>query len=111
MVPARAGVSKERVYLTELSKYLMHNPTVVKKFAKRQGLTRKVGLGTAYGGVEYVSPYGAQRIIAYIRALQGDAYLHGKQFHEFNQHERERATRAGGRSPRKLLPPADVAKV
>lgn len=78
MVPARAGVTKERIWLAELGTYLGYSRPALKRFAKRHGLLRKAS-GHAVTRVWYVSPYGAQRIIAYIRAIQGDAYLHGKQ--------------------------------
>jgi len=87
VVPERTGVSKERIWLRELCKYLHHSPVTVKRFAKRHGLLRRAS-GHALGKAWYVSPYGAQRIIAYIRAMQGDAYLQGREFHD----ERERKT-------------------
>lgn len=88
MVPARAGVTKERIWVAELGLYLGHDRRVLRKFAKRQGLLRRAtghGLDKAW----YVSAYGAQRIIAYIRALQGAAYMHGKQPLEQLAHRRE----------------------
>jgi hypothetical protein len=78
VVPARAGVTKERVWLSELARYLRQRTQVLRRFAKRQGLLKKAH-GHTISDLYYVSPYGAQRIIAYIRAIQGDAYLHGKQ--------------------------------
>lgn len=77
--------SNERIYLKELTRYLHHDSHAVKKFAQEAGFVRKASLGTGTGPVEYVSPYAAMRIIAYIRAIQGEYYLRGKQFHEFNE--------------------------
>jgi hypothetical protein len=88
VVPARTGVTKERIWLAELGRYLRHSPSVIRKFAKREGLLKKAH-GHTISNLYYVSPYGAQRIIAYIRALQGDAYLHGHQHHEKAQKRRE----------------------
>jgi hypothetical protein len=88
VVPQRAVVTKERIWLAELGAYLGYSRPALKKFAKRQGLLRKAS-GHAVTRVWYVSPYGAQRIIAYIRAIQGDAYLHGKQPLEHLERRRE----------------------
>lgn len=105
VVPARTGVTKERVWLSELGTYLGHNRSALKKFAKRQGLLRRAS-GHAVTKAWYVSPYGAQRIIAYIRAIQGDAYLHGHQHHE--KAERRKELEAAARL-RKQLPIAPEA--
>jgi hypothetical protein len=97
VVPTRSEVSsaalKERVFLKDLAKYLHHRIGVLRKFGKKEGLIRRAGLGTAHDPAEYVSAYGAMRIIAYVRAIQGDNYLHGRQFHEQNEHESEQHLR------------------
>lgn len=94
MVPARPGVTKERVWLAELGRYLGCDRAALRRFAKRQGLLKRAS-GHAVTRVYYVTPYGAQRLIAYIRAIQGDAYLHGKQPLEdmVRRSEREAAAR------------------
>jgi len=89
VVPARVGVSKERIYITELTQYLHHSAAMVRKLAKRWGLMRRVSIGACRDPAEYVSPYGAQRIIAHIRAIQGDAYLQGREFHAHNERQVE----------------------
>jgi hypothetical protein len=89
VVPMPTTRSKERIYLTELTQFLQHNPSALKKFAKREGLLRKASLGHR-GSVEYVSPYGAMRLIAYARAIQGENYLRGQQFHEFREKDKLR---------------------
>lgn len=107
VVPARTGVSKERIYLKDLSRYLHHNPAVVRKFAWKWDLVRLVYCGQGPRPAEYVSPYGAQRIIAYIRAIQGDAYLHGRNFHEWAEKHagKQRSWRLGAAAPKSLAIP------
>lgn len=75
--------------MVELCQYLQHNPSALKKFAKREGLLKRASLGH-YGSVEYVSPYGAMRIIAYARATQGENYLRGQMFHELREKDKLR---------------------
>ena len=93
VVPTRSEVSsaalKERVFLADLARYLHHRIGVLRKFGKKEGLIRRAGRGGAHPPAEYVSVYGAMRIIAYVRAIQGENYLHGRQFHEQNEHESE----------------------
>lgn len=71
----------ERIYLIELAQFL-HVPTIrVRKWARRQELIRKQGMGGAVRSIEYVTQRGAMRIIAHFRAIQGEEYLKGKDFH------------------------------
>jgi len=97
VVPTRSEVSsaalKERVFLADLARYLHHRIGVLRKFGKKEGLIRRASRGTAHDPAEYVSAYGAMRIIAYVRAIQGENYLHGRQFHEQNEHESEQHLR------------------
>lgn len=86
MVPENRGATGERIWTTELAKYLHCDPVTLKRFARQHGLLRSARTNAARH--EWVTPYAAQRIIAYIRAMQGDAYMQGRQFHE----RRERAT-------------------
>jgi hypothetical protein len=83
LLPGRSGHTQERVYVKELERYLDDQVRACYRFAKRQGLLKWVSWGTSgAGGLWYVTPYGAQRVIAYIRARQGAVYLEGKDFHE-----------------------------
>lgn len=92
MVPARSGATKERVYLTELAAFLEHSYPALRRFAKSHGLLKEARLGACRKGVSYVTPYGAQRLIAYARAIQGDWHLKGRDFH--GVHERDRLAHA-----------------
>lgn len=91
VVPDPGDRTTERVFLTELARYLHHRSSYLKAFAKQHGFLRSSP--TQCGRAYWVRPYGAMRIIAYIRALQGDAYLQGKQFHEERAKWAEQAKR------------------
>jgi hypothetical protein len=84
VVPEPGARSTERVFVVELAHYLHHRVGVVRRFAKRNGLLRSQRLANRRL-VHWVSPYGAMRIIAYVRAIQGDSYLQGRQFHELRE--------------------------
>lgn len=86
VVPPRSPLRKERIYLGDLAKYLHHNPGTLIRVAKRQGWLRKTGGSCILGNVRYVSEYAAQRLIAYIRALQGAMYHQGCNFHEHREY-------------------------
>lgn len=71
------------VYLVELAQYLHHGCHLVRRWAKKQGLVRYRHRQTPVREPrEYLTARGAMRVIAYFRALQGEQYLHGKDFHE-----------------------------
>lgn len=86
-MPEDRKPSKERIWLKELAQYLHHSSKTIQAFAKKHGWLRKARGIMRYE--PYVSPYAAQRIIAYIRAVQGDEYLQGRQFHEVRAREAE----------------------
>jgi hypothetical protein len=89
------GPSELRIYVTELAQYLHHRGSLIKKFAKRANLLK------GCRDLPYVTVHGAQRIIAYIRAIQGAEYMRGRQFHEWN--EREQQLMARKRAAKKAL--------
>lgn len=94
VVPARSVATEERIYLKELAKFLHHRSGVLRQFAKKRALLHTVSLGSSKGAAEYLTPYGAMRVIAYIRALQGAEYQRGKDFHRIReQWAQERARR------------------
>lgn len=100
MVPARSGTTKERVYLTELAAFLGHSVVALRRFAKSNGLLKRVSIGACRSPLSYVTPYGAQRLIAYARAIQGDWHLKGRDFH--GVHERDRVAHAKRLAERRL---------
>ena len=81
VVAPRSGEPKERVFVVELAQYLNHRAVVIRKFARQRGLLHRVSIGACREAIHWLTPYGAARVIAYIRALQGDKYLQGKDYH------------------------------
>lgn len=99
VVPARSVPTEERIYLKELAKFLHHRTGVLRQFAKKRALLHKVSLGISKEPAEYLTPYGAMRVIAYIRALQGAEYLSGRDFHGLReQWAKEKAQRMARRA-------------
>lgn len=92
VVSERPVPSKERIWVTELAQYLGASSAIVKRFAKKRGLLHR-GSAHSAGKLYYVSVYGAQRVIAYVRALQGDEYLNGRDYHRIRQQWREQQAR------------------
>lgn len=84
---AYQGPTEMRIYVMDLAGYLNHRGTAIKRFAKRAAL-----LKGPQGG-EYVTVHGAQRIIAYIRAIQGAEYMAGNRYHERRAVEAARLAR------------------
>ena len=94
LLPGRSGHTQERVYVKDLERYLDDQVRACYRFAKRQGLLKWVSWGTSgAGGLWYVTPYGAQRVIAHIRARQGEVCLQGKGYHEEKERVREQRRR------------------
>lgn len=84
VVGARAGVTKERIWINDLARYLSQSHSALRRFARKRGLMREMYVYRTGAREAYVSVYGAQRMIAYFRALQGDWYLNGQDFHAFH---------------------------
>lgn len=100
--------SDERIFILDLAQFLHHRAGVLRRFARKHGYLRKVGLGIGRDGVHYVSVYAAMRIIAYIRAIQGEQYLNGKNFHEERQKRLEYGRKRSAlqsRGPQQMLHP------
>lgn len=77
VVPPRSGATNERVYILDLAQFLRIQSGQIVRLAKRWGFYRYKYYRPQLGPVAWVSPYGAMRIIAYIRACQGEMYLQG----------------------------------
>jgi hypothetical protein len=75
------GDQRKKVFIKELAQYLGHPRRHVTKFARRQGLLHYASIGVGLAAVPYVTEYGAQRVIAYCRVIQGGVYVQGKDFH------------------------------
>jgi len=108
VVAPRSGEPKERIYVVELAKYLNHRALVIRKFARQRGLLHKTSRGSGWDPIEWLTPYGASRAIAYIRALQGDKYLQGRDYH--GDVTRQRANDARGRAKQKAAQTFSLCK-
>lgn len=104
VLDARSCRSDERILLTELAQYLHQTTRSVRAWGKKQRLLKSFRM-RVHGmtrDVAYFTPYGAMRVIAHFRALQGEEYLKGKDWHaqrdkilasarSFMKRQRERA--------------------
>lgn len=84
----------ERFYLRDLALYLHQSAKSVRKWARRQGLIKHQSLKIHASAtrVEYFTRYGALRVIAHFRALQGEMHLAGKDYHRWRE-SKDGATR------------------
>lgn len=82
-VGARSGWRQdERYYVKEVAAFLHQSVQSVRKWARKHGLIRRLSLHAGgYEGIDYVTRYGAARVITHFRALQGEEELAGKDFH------------------------------
>ncbi len=101
VVAPRSGEPRERVFVVELAQYLNHRAVVIRKFARQRGLLHKTSRGSGWDPIHWLTPYGASRAIAYIRALQGEVSLHGKDYHA--EAERKRANDKRQKAKQKAL--------
>lgn len=90
---------RERIWVKELAEYLHYSLPIIHRFAKRQRLTQWQSMGAARAPRAYVNPWAAMRIIAYVRACQGDEYLHGKDFHRLREKMAEGKARSRALNP------------
>lgn len=82
------GDQRKKVFVKELAQYLGHPRAQIMRFARRTGLLHYVSLGSSHNAEPYVTEYGAQRIIAYCRVIQGALYVRGRDFHKLLERER-----------------------
>lgn len=66
----RAAPSKERIYVTDLAKHLDVRATRILRFGRKHRLLHK----DCYREPVWMTPLGAMRAIAYIRAWQQSTY-------------------------------------
>ena len=67
----------ERIFLTELAKYLRVRAGFIKRFANKRGVLRS-DRSAMRRRVWWVDAHGARAVIAYVRALQGAKWLAGR---------------------------------
>jgi hypothetical protein len=80
------GDQRKRVFVRELAEYLGHPLVRLMKFARRTGLLHYAPGGLGRMPIPYVTEYGAQRVIAYCRVVQGAVYVQGKDYHAIAAH-------------------------
>jgi hypothetical protein len=85
LVPACSGPLRERVYVTELAKYLGIHIRILRKYARRHRLLHYATRGTGVEPIAYVTEHGAMRLISFARVVQGKVYAAGKDFHAINE--------------------------
>ncbi len=83
----RAPRARERIYLKDLSKFLDCGTARLRRWAKRNGIWHA---GDVVREPEWVTPQGAMRIIAHIRAWQQRVYESGHRYHERQDYYRAR---------------------
>lgn len=82
IIPAWSGKPEARVYVHELAKFLNEPITVLTDYARKRGFLKRSPRHKRCPRVFHVSEYGAMRLIAYVRALQGERHMAGKRFFE-----------------------------
>ncbi len=63
--------------MKEMAPFLRVKGCAVKKFLRREGLLRKLGMGGGRDGVWYTGARGLALAIAHFRAIQGAQYQQG----------------------------------
>lgn len=102
------GDQRKKVFIKELAQYLGHPRAQIMRFARRTGLLHYVSLGSSHNAEPYVTEYGAQRIIAYCRVVQGALYVRGRDFHKLLERERAEDARYWARKRAKRAIEADA---
>lgn len=85
VVNIRPAWNGEHIYLRDLARFLAVHRGHVHKLAKRLGLWRA---GATFRDPDWVTPYGAMRLIAHIRASQQARYEKGERVHEEQARDR-----------------------
>lgn len=68
------------IFLSDLAILLREQQAKIARFAKKQGLLKRASTVQPWSLINWVTPYGAQRVIAYFRAVQGAALADGKDY-------------------------------
>lgn len=89
MVPTRSGRPEARVYVSELAKFLGEPTGKLLRFARSRGFLHKGPHIQGYGRPNYVTEYGAMRLIAYIRAWQSEQLIYGRTILEWRAYRAE----------------------
>jgi hypothetical protein len=82
-LPKRGG--GERVWIAELATYLNHSIRTLRSMARAHGWLHHSTVAPTRNRVYWVTPYAAGRLIAFARAMQGQSYMAGTDWHEWRR--------------------------
>ena len=82
LLPQRPVAPQEYVLLRDLAQYLRLPAPYIYRFCRRERLIRKLRMGGARRAASYVTAYGAMRVIAFARHLQGKLEERGVDSHD-----------------------------
>jgi hypothetical protein len=72
----------EMFFIADLALYLHTSTQAIRKWGRKQQLMKRLVLHCRGGNsVEYFTRYGALRVIAHFRAVQGEEALAGRDYH------------------------------
>lgn len=108
IIPARSGKPEARVYVHELAAFLNEPRRVLLDYARKRGFLYRARYHSSFTATHYVSEYGAMRLIAYVRARQGEQYMGGKNTLELREADALRKRLA--RSKARMVNAPDGAK-
>jgi len=81
------AIRRERVYLTELARFLHHSVVALRKYARQRGLLHHSSRFPGRTAVYWVTAQTAMRLIAFARGVQGQWALDGKDFHAHQERD------------------------
>jgi len=94
IVGREPGAPGERVYVSELARYLNVSSGLVAAFAQQNGWLKLAGRGGFWAPVRWVTPYAAAQIITFFRAKEGQLILAGKDPEKLREQQRRCSARA-----------------
>ena len=101
---------KERVFVTELVDYLHSTQRLVLKFCRRHGLLHR---SRRFPNIKvyWVTPHGAMRVIAYVRACQGQYFIEGQDYHRLKERHLQDKRRQSARMKEKKAAAAQTGRL
>jgi hypothetical protein len=105
------ALRRERVLLTDLSRYLHHPHLDLRRYAKKRGLLHAGWRPLKRGRYWWVTAQTAMRLIAYARGIQGEWALAGKDFHEYHEKRFQRERRCKEKKAKRALQAAQTSRV
>lgn len=87
---------KERVFIFELQDYLHSTRRQILGFCRKHGLLHR-SRQFRNAKVYWVTPHGAMRVIAYVRACQGQYFIEGQDYHRLKERHLQAKRRQSAR--------------